>query len=405
VKILFVVSDISYPPLEGLHQHMLLLAKSLVESGDEVEIVGFAKNLESVDLTNLAEYLAIDRVGPFVEYRGSVLRLALYNMLPLWMIGGRGHRIRKRIQFTCVDVIHLDCVAAATLFRSDATAATVVSFVDPGSRRQFRFARALGARPRALAHLLASAIYFFVERHLNYPQLTWHVVSDADRDYLHRVHNHAEVAAIPVMLPRDLRFSQKVSTRSALDTRILVLIYADLRRNDMRQAFLELFATCMPQSTLARTCTFLVLGRVQADAELSTATRNYNCQFIEWVDDYVEVISSCDIVVLPDIIGTGIKTRAVQSLALGRPTIGTTVAFEGIHIPNSDFARVARSLNDVVFHLDELGASSDLRYKIGANARALAEARYSQPVIVRRWHDVYRDAVRRHQSNMDTPSG
>jgi len=399
VKILFVVSDLSYPPLEGLHQQSLLLVKSLVESGDDVEIVGFVKNLESVDLTHLAEYLGIDGVGPFVEYRGSVLRLTLCNVIPLWMIRGKRRELRRHIQATIADVVHLDCTAAASLYRADETAAAVASFVDPGSRRQFRFARASGIRPKALVHLIAGLLYFAVEWRLKDGQLIWHVVSDEDRDYLQRVHHKAAVVAIPVMLPADLLPGEKLYDLPVPKKTIRVLIYADLRRKDMRKAFLDLFATSIPKSRLAPNCKFLVLGRVQADEELSKAARAYDCQFIAWVDDYVALISSCDIVLLPDVIGTGIKGRAVQSLGLGKPTIGTAVAFEGIHIPNSDFARVATTTAEIALHLDELCASSHLRGKIGVNARTLAESRYSQTVIVHRWQEVYKAAVRHRHTN------
>lgn len=404
MRILFVVSNLSYPPLEGLHQHSLLLVKSLAQSGDDVEIMGFVKDIESVDLTHLADYLAIDHVGPFVEYRGPSLGLALRNMLPLWMIQGQGRRIRSHIKAARADVIHLDGVAAASLFRSDVTAATVLSFVDPGSQRQLRFARASGARPKALPHLLASLLYFAVERRLNFPQLTWHVVSESDREYLQRVHHHAHVAAIPLMVPRDLSAGEENSARSAHDARILVLIWGDLRRSDMRQALLDLFATSMPKSILAPTCTFLVLGRVQADAELSEVSQAYDCEFIQWTDDYVDLISSCDIVILPDIVGTGIKTRAIQSLALGKPIIGTAVAFEGIDVPSSDVARVAKSSLEIALHLDELCASFKLRKQIGANARAFAESRYSQAIIVHRWQEVYEDAVNLYRSNLHMPA-
>lgn len=395
MKILFVVSDLSYPPREGLHQHTLLLAKSLAESGDKVEVLGFVKNRDSIDFMQLTNYLAVDRVGPFVQYRGSVLGRALFNMLPLWLIRRPARELRKYMQMSGADLIHLDCVAAAGLFRSNSPVATVVSFVDPGSRRQVRFARARAKSPKAVAHLMASLTYFFVERHLNSSQLTWHVVSDADKEYLHKVHHHTEVVAIPVMLPLELQRKHR-SVRSSAGQRVRVLIYADLRRSDMRQAFVDLFSAAMGQSTQAPDCTFLIMGRIRADAELSGVTEAYNCEFLEWVDDYIDVINSSDIVILPDVIGTGIKSRAVQSLALGRPIIGTAVSLEGIHIPNSDFARVANSSAEMILHLDELCASSDLRERIGNNAAALAEARYSQTVLLQRWHETYLASIERH---------
>ena len=148
-----------------------------------------------------------------------------------------------------------------------------------------------------------------------------------------------------------------------------------------------------------------MLGRVQADEEILEGSKAYDCQFIQWVDDYVDLIRGCDIVVLPDVIGTGIKNRAIQSLALGKPTIGTAVAFEGISFPNSDVARVATSNLDIAFHLDQLCASSDLRERIGLQAREFAESRYSQSVVVQRWREAYMASVERQQSKFRAPSG
>lgn len=53
-----------------------------------------------------------------------------------------------------------------------------------------------------------------------------------------------------------------------------------------------------------------------------------------WVEDFNALIDRASVVVLPDLAGTGIKTRALQSMARGKPIVGTYVAFEDLAIPS-----------------------------------------------------------------------
>ena len=61
-----------------------------------------------------------------------------------------------------------------------------------------------------------------------------------------------------------------------------------------------------------------------------------------------------DLVFLPDQVGTGIKTRAIQSLAAGKPVLASAIAFEGIPVIDGLNASVGAGNADFVRRFDEL---------------------------------------------------
>lgn len=119
-----------------------------------------------------------------------------------------------------------------------------------------------------------------------------------------------------------------------------------------------------------------------------------------WVDDFNAVLTQATAVVLPDKAGTGIKTRALQAMARGKPLVGTEVALEGIRdvVVNGEHCLIASDIEGVTTMLGQLIGDQERCRMIGASAIELV-ARGFLVRLIDEYEDMYRSAVAKGRSN------
>lgn len=385
MRIAFAVSDFTYPPREGLHQQTILLISELCRRGVDVNLLGFVKDPESIDGDALFRHHGIKMPRELIQAGNSGL---MTGYLSLWQ--RRLGRLRPQplvgASLASYDAIHLDGAAACGLASADIASSSVVSLVDPGSRRFARLARAsttgqakLGAYAKSLAHLI-------FESQLARLRPTFHFVSGSDSAYMQRLHPHSRVATIPIMLPPRLERMDPVAPSGPVRE---VLIYADMRQSHARQDVIRLLEDVLrPNAAAFRAVRFTVLGRVREDSQLARAAAGLSVQFIHWADDYVDTIARSDLVILPDTVGTGLKNRTIQSLSMGMPVLGTSTAFEGIDCVDGEHALLADTRDLMLSKLLEV-CHKGTPPGIGQRARDFAVTNYSASVITDRWIALY----------------
>jgi glycosyltransferase involved in cell wall biosynthesis len=392
VRVAYVVSDLSYPPTEGLHQQTLILIQNLRKYGIDVELHGFVKSLSQVDQAAMQLDTEIQFASPPIEQPGSLLRAALGILMPF---SKNRREFFLRVNPQDFDILHFEGISASALTNKSSALRSVVSFVDPGSRRNYRFFRlASGARER-VAYLVAAFLFFVLERWLRRGGPTWHVVSPDDRWYLEHLHKYPRVISIPVSLPPELDRVAKnaIDQQERSDLRIRVLVYGDLRQKHMRDG-LKAFAEEVFQRDPDRAkIHFIILGRIAVDSEMAGWFQGLNYEFVEWVDDYLSLLMSADIVVLPDHAGTGLKNRAIQSMAAGKAVLGTKVAFEGLPVENGSGALVVGSTADARPKFNALVSQPDLRLCMGEAGRAQVLELFGPDVIGKRWANAYAERI------------
>ncbi|MEV8147987.1 glycosyltransferase family 4 protein [Arthrobacter sp. NPDC080073] len=387
-----MVSDLSYPPAEGLHQQTLLLVRGLKDQGVEVELHGFVKSLRALDEEALYREHGIAFASPPSEQPRSLLVSAIRNLFPFSRAAGP---LRRRLyNLSQVDVIHFEGIAACAVSTRRLASRSILSFIDPGSRRNFRFFRQADGFLPKVVYFATGFVYLGVERLLRRGNPIWHVVSDDDRRYLSEIHGFDAVIAIPVSLPAELSGEEMAKPEdfageAQLHRRVDILVYADLRQQHMRDA-LKVFARKVFRSYVGRRAVeFTILGRVELNAEFASWFEGLNYKFIAWAEDYLAVLRKADIVLLPDSVGTGLKNRAIQSLAAGVPVVGTSIAMEGLDLRNGIDAFVVDSAEASKVPLQKLVADRALRLRIGEAGRSRVIQEFGTKSVVKRWIDTY----------------
>jgi hypothetical protein len=378
VRLCFVVSDLTYPPIEGLHQQTVALIDELRRSGLDVLVTGFCRDPDKFDpaafLAETGTQARLFRLPPSRSSLNQGLRHAFQV---------HESELSSLIRKAACDAIHLDGSSSAGLYRPWMRNA-VISFIDPGSRRQWRLGRQSSSRLRKMKHAMAACGYLALEIRLNRRGATWHVVSAVDADHLRRRYRRAEIVSIPVMAPPVLPISPAGHTHP----RPQVLIYGDLRQPHMAAGFIDIARTALTRPEVSG-CEVTVLGRAPETSFRSQLPPQVKVSFIEWAPDPAAVLRESDVVILPDPVGTGLKNRAIQAMAAGKLLIAMPAGLEGIPARHQVHALVAQTPDTVGAHLVRALTDPDIIPRLGAAGHELVRQHFDPQSVVQQWRDLY----------------
>lgn len=391
MKIAYVVSDLSFPPREGLHQQTIELLRALAAQGADIDLYGFIKDPTALDRAAFASYAGLDFALPPIYRPAPTLVRGVVNRFPRLPWAPESKLIRA-LRDGNYDAIHLEGAASIGLIRRSFARKTIVSVIDPQSWRYWRLYRQSSNVRHAVGNLVTSAIAFLFERSIVRLAATCHMVSPSDAEYFRRAHPKAGVIVIPILIPPNIMSFAESPHATIEDRPKRILVYTDLRSSGGHAALAD-FGTALRENGFDNDLTaseFRVLGRAAASSEL-TKLMPPSTKFLEWVDDYVSELLAADVVVLPDVVGTGIKNRAVQSIALGCLVLGTDVAFEGIEVgPTVARLRFASNSKLVMGLKKTLENDHQESESLRGNSQAEIRTVFSPEAIVQKWLNVYR---------------
>ncbi|MDR7295728.1 glycosyltransferase involved in cell wall biosynthesis [Pelomonas aquatica] len=392
---LFVLSGFGFPPREGLHVQSAELMRRLATRGWTVSCVLRIQRGAHFDAEAFAR--AIGTNGVIVPIR-SRLNYPLELLCASWVaLTGWPSRylaaIRGVERERPVDVLHVEGIPMMPLVASLPRLPVVVSEVDAWSLRQTRLReRAVGA-PKRLFLAGYAAVSRRVERWILPLAKVSHVVSGADAQYLRALVPHADVRCIPVAVAAPARTPMQrldlVPPRQPLN----IIFWGDIGVPHLRGGLVWLISEVLPALTREGVKAQLrVLGRRDPDAELRKLADGV--EFLTWIDDVSALLSSCDVVALPDQSGTGLKNRVLEAMALGVPVVGTSHAFEGIPVSDGQEAYTRDTVAGFTSALIEIARTADLQ-RMGRAAAEFVRRTYSFDAIVDQWEDVYATAQQR----------
>lgn len=382
----FVASDLSYPPREGLHQQTLLLVKGLVDGGQDLAFFTFCRDSKLLDHELMRKELGIVLAAPPIMYSGSTLSLGVRLILRLPVGRRSGVRLLRRSIRDVFSLVHLEHVGACGLYRPRLGPKTVVSLIDPGSRRQWRLAKSARSNGAKARHVVASLVFTVVESYLRVSSRHWHVVSESDAGYLAKRYRHRGVIAVPMMSASEPP-ARRPAGREGLTE---VLVPVDLRYDHMVRAVTALGDELRRLGpSVSRGLHITILCRVAAPVGPVEAWAGLPVEFVPWVSDFEAQIARSDVVVLPDVVGTGLKTRTVRALAHGKAVVGTSAAFEGIEVTDGIDALVADTPQVLARSIVRLQSEHELVTRLSGNGRQVGRRLSDNVSTLERWRAIY----------------
>ena len=387
-----ILSDLTYPASEGLHEQAVENLRLLDVFCDALQIFIYCRNTEALDTFALASELSGNCSITVVPYSGSNLRRGFTNLI--W---GTARSTEKKIvgeiKLFNPDIVHLHMAVGAGFHRMLKEIPGVISWVDPISRGQLRLAQSKKGF-RRIPHLVGGMIYYLFESLCRSRNKIWHVVSQTDLEYLLKVHPRQRSIQIPVSitdLGASQRFSGLVERGAQLSPKsdVTALVFADLRVPYLVASFELLVERCLrPLKLSGLSIQYKVLGRVRDYEKFFKLCGGLDIQFLVWVDDLAEILSSVDFVILPDQVGTGLKTRTVRVLAAGCATIGTPYAFEGMAVKTGCHAIVVSSWQEWQVEIRNLVNDPHLRRRL-QQASPVPTSPFEANTVFAQWVSLY----------------
>lgn len=381
MKILYIYSNLTYPPKEGVHSQTLKTIQILRDLGHDVTVTGFCKNLDSLSMVDLS----MDQgPGIFLEpttYSGSVLS----NAFKLKFSVRRYLDFHSSLPDSChanYDAIIAEGLLAASTLKRDMKVKSIVNLIDSPSLRQFKLFSLYPNKPK---YLLAGVFSRFLEAFLGFVSRAVIVVSPLDAKHLKRIIRGAEICSIPIVNEHDPKSSRKISSPDGL---FKVLIWVDLNVEYLRESFTELADFIISTEQIFDRFEFVVLGRNLDSAFLEKYIQNARFVFVDWVENLDSFLQFFDLVVLPDKLGTGLKNRLLNCSANSVPIIATLAAAEGFTFQKDRDILIYDTYEEFSNYLLVAHNNISLRETLAANALAHSLSYYGFPNVSSKWSEI-----------------
>jgi glycosyltransferase involved in cell wall biosynthesis len=409
MRILFLLPDFPYPPSTGGRKKVL-------------SILQFLSSRHHCDLLCLSEITEAERRGmaavlPHVGILGAVPPLSgiqkfiaivwhLMRLLPPSMarfsVARYKEAVTNALESGDYDVVHYDIVNMAQFIWFGRQLPSVHSPNDATSNVYFRLARSSKSYLTKVKLYVSAFLLMRYEKEIYKNFTTIHVVSNTDREYLHRLNRNLEIDVIPI----SSGYAYEVPSKSNIVTRVnaindylTIVVCGNFGDTAIRSGLSEIMEKVHPRlQEKFKNLRFRVLGRnIPRDmhAQICNAT---NAEYFSWIEDFDDFIREADVVLLPDMAGApGAKTRVVQAMALGSTVVGTRTALEGVPLTNGIHGVIYESVEECTCALITLLGNTDLRREIGLAAASLAANEYSLDRVGPMYEALYVSAVEKYR--------
>ena len=138
----------------------------------------------------------------------------------------------------------------------------------------------------------------------------------------------------------------------------------------------------------------VIVGKGMSDSQRAAFERCRNVQAIGFVEDIRAHVLASEVSIAPMISGSGIKNKVLESWAMSRAVVATSLAARGLQaIPRQHFL-VAEGHVEFAQSVVDVLSNTALRDRLGAAGRELALADYSWASMAGRMTDILAGAVR-----------
>lgn len=397
MRILFLVQDFPYPPANGITRKVYSVLSHLSGKGWKCDILCFGDR----DSVNRAPHLEAALPGvkvlsiiPYDSGVKAILKkaISLLSGLPPSLGGFSDRRFRETFQKACreysYDVVHYDVINMAQYRQWGPDLPSVFSSSDAISLFYEGMIKESRGLFRRMYLMISRRLIAKYERAV-YPKFDKvHVVSKKDSDHLKKLCPGLDVEIIPITANES--FIDFLPPRPAPDKILKAAFTGNIDIPGIANGLFEFLDTAyrgmIPDTPPFE---FHVLGPKASPEDIKRISSFPNVKYFSWVEDYRGFLLGIDILLALDKSGTGIKNRVFDAMALGKPVVGTSIAFSGIDVENRKNCFVCNNPAETAAAIRLLLEDPVLRENIGKAARELMLSRYSAAVNGQKWEALY----------------
>ncbi len=177
-----------------------------------------------------------------------------------------------------------------------------------------------------------------------------------------------------IVVPAGVDFEKFVTSSSSEPNRVLFLSSFDWLPNI--DSFRFYMKKILPRlRAMAPHITTIIAGK--ATDKLASSEIGEGCEVVGYIDDFNRFASMASIAVIPLRIGSGIRIKLLELMALGMAVVSTSVGAEGIDIEDGKHLLLADSAEEFAEKIFYLSKSPDVVRELGKNARKLVSEKYT----------------------------
>ena len=416
MRILFLLPDFPYPASTGGRLKVFNILKHMSRS-NQCDILCFGE-INGEKLTGLAASLpAVKVLQVFPPVTGlRKLRAGLWGLVrglpPSFAAFSRPEYrvfLQDCLKKDAYDIVHYDIINMGQYLTFGRCTASLHSPNDATSLVYFRMAGRLGWSFQKLRILFSATLLRRFERK-TYPLVDKvHVVSMEDAAYLSSLDEGIDVTAIPIAidgtLAPDGEWSSRPGARHKGNTRIVCTGNFD---NSAIAAGVDQFVRCaMPAIVTALPGTELViLGKNVSERLKQQYAGLPGVQVLTWVENYLEFLSTADVVLVPDQVGPyGAKTRTLEAMSLKLPVVGTRTAFAGIPAFHREHGLIYESMPECIELMLSVLRDEKLKDDLGKKAFQLVADNFSLDAVGPKYAQLYEAAIAKFKQRLGAQSG
>ena len=373
MNLLYLCHRIPYPPDKGdkirsFHQvrglserHAVHLATFVDTREDLPHVDALRKYCRSVDIVFRHPRRALAGAG-LALLSGEALSVATFRSRELH------RRIRATLGREPVDAAIVFSSAMAQYLPRPAPFPVVLDFVDVDSEKWRAYGKTMGP-PRSWIYRLEGARLRRFEDAAGNAADHCVVISRAEASLLEgRVRTPVSIITNGV----DHEYFRPVERSAASASPDLVFVGAmDYLPNEDAVVFFSREILPLVRSSVPET-TFTIVGR-NPTARVRELAGIAGVRVTGSVPDVRPYVADAHLAVAPFRIARGIQNKVLEAMSMGRPVVGTALAFQGLSADESDGIRIAEGSEGLAREVVAMLRDPDLARRCGARARAYVE--------------------------------
>lgn len=315
----------------------------------------------------------------------------------LYQSGAFRHRLRQLLRSRSFDLVHIDSFDLSGYLPECHSLPVVCVHHDIQSAL-------LRRRAAVDAHVLRRAYARYQAALMAREERRWCgrvglnvAVSDVDAALLMRLVPGARVAVVPNGVDVD----EFQASGDGTGTGVAFVGGAAVFPN---AAALEFFCTAILPHLRAATTDLPVrwIGRATPDQQRHYAGR-YGVHLTGYVEDVRPLMREAACHVVPLTAGGGTRLKILNSWAMGKPVVSTSIGCEGLAAVDGDNILIRDEPAAFADAVLRVLADETLRRRLGAGGRATVERLYSWDIVGERMRNAYLDLAREHAQNLLSP--
>ncbi len=407
MKILFLLQEFPYPPINGTRWKVLALLQGISRRA-ECHVISFAAPPDEKAINEFLKLCPGVKVLGVFTPRPSTLLTKLQGFLREGLFSSGIYEnplfertVLETLAKTSYDVIHVDMINLAWLAFRVNQPNVLLSVSDAVSLGYLRSAQCATSWVKSLRLRLAAAAVRGYERRA-YRNRVVHVVSHLDQEYLRRLCPSARIEVVQLAVdPRSFAepdFRQK--------TRKIITIPLNFRLPGIGQAVLDFLSAARPfMAGECRDACIQIVGRGAKESFLREISTYPNVKYLGWVDDYRAMLKEASVALFLEKNGAGTKNRLLQAMAVGIPLAVSRNVALGVEAADRRHFLVCDTPDDFVAAVKAILSDRLLATSLGREAWRFAMDNHSVSSVTDKWEVLYRTLAEPPTNNLGPRTG